>query len=1332
MEISLQQKDSIVSQIKSDSCRVSTVNQNIDFTQMTKELNLEQTQSDDQRHRKQESNQLNPDSMQQEQKNQSEKRTFQFLFRKFKSVNAINQSQEINGNIGSAAFSEENSQLKKTGTADTPNNLQNNASTNQLVQQKRRPAISFFNKFKSAYYGSNEIQQNSFDLSNEQKMFTSFQNPSNPIPDKNNKKSKGVFNFLKAVALLRSKKVAPFKKKSKEEIQKLFRKAYMIVLAVIRLNKICEDIRNFGTSPNLFDVAIRNRIAVKKVLFPLSFKEEGPKESEQNKIDFPLIKPNSKILQIWSPILLCLVFYSATILPYRIAFQDDISQGWDIFDYVIDCLFWIDLVINMFSTYYDDDNQLVKSRKVVIINYLKSWFIVDLICCIPIDLILEQFSSTSQDTYSTDNISNNNVQSSSSSLSNQKLKFLKLAKIPRLYRILKIIKLIKMAKYFGNDNKLLDFVQVNSGILRLLNLFFFVFVVVHFIGCMWYYEAKLYDFNEETWVYRKHLLNADNSTLYLYSIYFVFQTITTVGFGDINAYTNAEIIMTICLMIFGVGFYSSTIGILSSVIQYMDSQQILFSRKSDIMNEYCNEMKIPNSVKKQLKEALQYTLDRNSFFWANQNKIFDQLPMNLKYEICMNIYRGVMKTFSFFNLTEDQSFVVRLIPQLRPLKLNPGDIIWNQNDVSDSIYLLSNGRVNYMKQVIEDIRTKERKSITFKTMINGSYFGEIDIIMDRKRKYRCQAETACELYYMTRQEYEVIIKKEFPHIHQKLKKVAFDREKKNEEALKALKKLLRQAKEATTDFQVNIKSANESPLKEDDRKSKGRNSLKKLTFKAQKIQTDNQAQFNQSKGQNQDQNVTPVQKFQRAVQQVIRNNSFQNNNSAFYFAEDQDQSHKNNEKESENIIQFKKKSNTNTPNNITSRTSEYLINKQKNLEDNQTDTNANKKKNQKSQSSKSSKSKKNAKSLSSLKSNQNALHEGQQENENSPNQEISNNQINRNRSDSSQQSDHLSKKSAEINDQSAQESEESDETSNESQTEGNNSDSDQNDQDNVLNDDDDDESEEYDDEEEEIHGEGEEEEEDDNDAEEEEEDDVEDDIYDDDYSSDISDDSDSQEESDQEESDESDINSSSSKISEELSYDKQNEKEEKDMITDKNNQNNIEVGYVISNSQLRPQRKSILINSSKNENDKSNKKKDLSINIIDNQEIQSNADLQRIHTLLSQENQSLKTFNQLSNQNMLNNNSSQQFSEKKNINNSGKKTKVNYTQVQSKLSKKYSNTYSEKSQKIQPNQESEYIFLKEEFRKNNKKMEILEEKFKNLDTILQDSLNVAEILQKNK
>jgi hypothetical protein len=48
--------------------------------------------------------------------------------------------------------------------------------------------------------------------------------------------------------------------------------------------------------------------------------------------------------------------------------------------------------------------------------------------------------------------------------------------------------------------------------------------------------------------------------------------LTTVGFGDISALTSSEKIVSILWMIFGVGFYSFTIGNLSSFITAIDAK----------------------------------------------------------------------------------------------------------------------------------------------------------------------------------------------------------------------------------------------------------------------------------------------------------------------------------------------------------------------------------------------------------------------------------------------------------------------------------------------------------------------------------------------------------------------------------------------------------------------------------------------------------------------------------------------------------------------------------------------------------------------------------------
>ena len=58
---------------------------------------------------------------------------------------------------------------------------------------------------------------------------------------------------------------------------------------------------------------------------------------------------------------------------------------------------------------------------------------------------------------------------------------------------------------------------------------------------------------------------------YIQSFYWSFQTLATVGFGDISAKTKNERIFASIWMIFGIGFYSYTIGNMTNLIASMDS-----------------------------------------------------------------------------------------------------------------------------------------------------------------------------------------------------------------------------------------------------------------------------------------------------------------------------------------------------------------------------------------------------------------------------------------------------------------------------------------------------------------------------------------------------------------------------------------------------------------------------------------------------------------------------------------------------------------------------------------------------------------------------------------
>ena len=93
----------------------------------------------------------------------------------------------------------------------------------------------------------------------------------------------------------------------------------------------------------------------------------------------------------------------------------------------LDTAFLTDVLVNLFSAYYDEDNRLITSRKKIVCTYLKGWFVVDILASFPFNLLESSIDSGSPSG------NYNNV--------------LRLLRLPRLYRLLKIARLIKLINF---------------------------------------------------------------------------------------------------------------------------------------------------------------------------------------------------------------------------------------------------------------------------------------------------------------------------------------------------------------------------------------------------------------------------------------------------------------------------------------------------------------------------------------------------------------------------------------------------------------------------------------------------------------------------------------------------------------------------------------------------------------------------------------------------------------------------------------------------------------------------------------------------------------------
>eukprot|EP00828_Plagiopyla_frontata_P046040 TRINITY_DN8052_c0_g2_i1.p1 TRINITY_DN8052_c0_g2~~TRINITY_DN8052_c0_g2_i1.p1 ORF type:complete len:451 (+),score=54.94 TRINITY_DN8052_c0_g2_i1:23-1375(+) len=354
-----------------------------------------------------------------------------------------------------------------------------------------------------------------------------------------------------------------------------------------------------------------------------------------------------------------------------------------------------------------------------------------------------------------------------------------------LLRLTKIIKIIKLFSYGDNmqENRIANFFSINAGKMRLLMLLITVCLTIHLCGCGWYYIAKLEDFSPDSWIFNFDLMEKSQVELYIASLYYVLSTLSTIGYGDITPISIPEKIFSIFCMLGGVCFYSFSIGILSSILSFLAIKEESLQKKINIMNEFCNEMKIPKSLQQRIRSVLEANVNQNSLAWAEKTKIFEELPINLRYDIAMNIHDGVLEKIYFFRKCKDKLFVVKAAPLLKPLSLKANDFLWATDDHPDSIFFLVDGRINYMTSFEEkptksqQILTPKQQFVIFKKMIQGSYFGEVEVILKKKRYFDAICETDCELYYIPACDYEFqLVSNEFIQINEQIRQIAIKRD----------------------------------------------------------------------------------------------------------------------------------------------------------------------------------------------------------------------------------------------------------------------------------------------------------------------------------------------------------------------------------------------------------------------------------------------------------------------------------------------------------------------------------------------------------------------------
>ncbi|XP_051164446.1 potassium voltage-gated channel subfamily H member 8 isoform X2 [Leptopilina boulardi] len=370
----------------------------------------------------------------------------------------------------------------------------------------------------------------------------------------------------------------------------------------------------------------------------------------------------------WDWLILIATFYVAVVVPYNASFINT-DRPTMVSDVVVESLFITDIILNFRTTYVNRKGEVVSNSKSIAVNYLKSWFLVDLVAALPFDLLY------ASDVYSGEESGQSHIH---------------LVKLTRLLRLARLLQ------------KMDRFSQYSAMILALLMIFFTL--VAHWLACIWYVIAEKERLrNDKEWdLGWIHILadrlkipvqNVTRMDSYVTALYFTCSSLTSVGFGNVSANTTFEKIFSILTMLVGALMHAVVFGNVTAIIQRMYSRRSLYQSKWRDLKDFLVLHQIPDELKQRMQDYFHTMWSLNH--GIDIHETLKEFPEELRGDVSMHLHREILSLPIFESAS--QGCLKLLSLHIRNNFCAPGEFLIHKGDALSYIYYLCNGSMEVVQ-----------------------------------------------------------------------------------------------------------------------------------------------------------------------------------------------------------------------------------------------------------------------------------------------------------------------------------------------------------------------------------------------------------------------------------------------------------------------------------------------------------------------------------------------------------------------------------------------------------------------------------------------------------
>uniref|UniRef100_A0A8C7YVZ5 Potassium voltage-gated channel, subfamily H (eag-related), member 5a n=1 Tax=Oryzias sinensis TaxID=183150 RepID=A0A8C7YVZ5_9TELE len=438
------------------------------------------------------------------------------------------------------------------------------------------------------------------------------------------------------------------------------------------------------------------------------YKQEAPKTPPHIILHYCTFKTT------WDWIILILTFYTAIMVPYNVSFRTKQNNlAWLVVDSVVDVIFLVDIVLNFHTTFVGPAGEVISDAKQIRMNYLKTWFVIDLLSCLPYDII-NAFEHVEEDPVPHPSPASHLRDFSHFHRNFTRAEDSVLPGLSSLFSSLKVIRLLRLGRV---ARKLDHYLEYGAAVLVLLVCVFGL--VAHWLACIWYsigdhevIDETTNNIKTDSWLYQLALSmgtpyrynvsgrgqwegGPSKDTLYISSLYFTMTSLTTIGFGNIAPTTDGEKIFSVAMMMVGSLLYATIFGNVTTIFQQMYTNTNRYHEMLNNVRDFLKLYQVPKGLSERVMDFIVST-------WAmskgiDTDRVLSICPKDMRADICVHLNRQVFNDHPAFRLASD-GCLRSLAVEFQTTHCAPGDLIFHIGESVDTLCFVVSGSL----EVIQD------------------------------------------------------------------------------------------------------------------------------------------------------------------------------------------------------------------------------------------------------------------------------------------------------------------------------------------------------------------------------------------------------------------------------------------------------------------------------------------------------------------------------------------------------------------------------------------------------------------------------------------------------